>query len=102
MNDSVYKDERLSQVFVTLSLLLINKRGSLAKYSGAGDLPLLFKSGNVKSVQSEGLLLGFSDEAKYEDHIFKSEEMNRKNAEDLVKTLKERFNIDANIVGCAE
>lgn len=39
---------------------------------------------------------------KYEDHIFKSEEMNRKNAEDLVKTLKERFNIDANIMGCAE
>ncbi len=39
---------------------------------------------------------------KYEGHIFKSEEMNWKNAEDLVKTLKERFDIDANIVGCAE
>jgi len=39
---------------------------------------------------------------KYDGHIFKSEEMNRKNAEDLVKTLKERFGIDANIVGCGE
>ena len=39
---------------------------------------------------------------KYEGHIFQSEEMNRKNAEDLVKILKERFDIDANIVGCGE
>jgi|GEM_PF-6260227 len=39
---------------------------------------------------------------KCEGYFFESEEMNRKNAENLVKTLKERFGIEAHIVGCAE
>ena len=71
VNDSIYKDERLSQVFITLSLIIINKRGNLAKYSGAGDLPLVYKSSEIKSIQSDGLLLGFTDDAKYRDHIYK-------------------------------
>ena len=39
---------------------------------------------------------------KFENHIFVSDEMNRKNAEDLVKTLEKRYGIKANIVGCDE
>lgn len=71
VNESIFKDERISQVFITLSIIIINKETKIAKYSGAGDLPIIFKSNEAKFYESSGLLLGFSNSGEYEDHEIK-------------------------------
>jgi len=72
INESVYKDERIAEVFITLSIIIIDVKNKIAKYSGAGDLPIIHKSPNqAKFIQSTGLLLGFSQSGQYEDHEIK-------------------------------
>lgn len=72
INESVYKDERIAEVFITLSIIIIDVKNKIAKYSGAGDLPIIHKSANqAKFIQSTGLLLGFSQSGQYEDHEIK-------------------------------
>ncbi|MDH7604932.1 MAG: SpoIIE family protein phosphatase [Melioribacter sp.] len=72
INESVYKDERISEVFITLSIIIIDVKNKIAKYSGAGDLPIIHKSSKqAKYIQSTGLLLGFSQSGQYEDHEIK-------------------------------
>lgn len=69
VNESVYRDERISEVFITLSVLVIDAKNKIAKYSGAGDLPIIYKSSNKsRYIQSTGLLLGFSPSGQYEDY----------------------------------
>ena len=68
VNKSIYKDERLSEVFVTLSVIMLNKKEKTALYSGAGDLPIFLKRGEVSTVRSEGLLLGFNEDGDYQDY----------------------------------
>lgn len=68
VNKSIFKDERISEVFITLSVILINNEMNTIQYSGAGDLPIIYKSEKeTKPVKSNGLLLGFSDSEKYEN-----------------------------------
>ncbi len=68
VNESVFKDERISEVFVTLSVVLIDRSTNTATYCGAGDLPLLYNDGSeVISHKSQGLLLGFNIEGGYSD-----------------------------------
>ena len=67
VNESVYKDERISEVFITLSVIIIDKKNMVAKYAGAGDLPIIYKSQQVRRVESKGVLLGFSKSGEYED-----------------------------------
>ncbi len=71
VNESVYNDERISDVFITLSILSLNSIENIVRYSGAGDLPLIFKGKNVTTITSEGLLLGFDKDAKYENYELK-------------------------------
>lgn len=71
VNESVYKDERISEVFVTLSVIILDRKNKTAKYSGAGDLPIIYKSIKPEYIQSQGLLLGFSQSGQYEDHEIK-------------------------------
>jgi phosphoserine phosphatase RsbU/P len=73
VNDSVFKDERIAEVFITLSIIILDKKNKTARYSGAGDLPLIFKSKEVKRVVSTGVLLGFSKSGEYEDIELKLE-----------------------------
>ena len=68
VNESVYKDERISEVFITLSIVILDKKNQTAKYSGAGDLPIIYKSQKAQYLQSKGLLLGFSESGEYDDH----------------------------------
>jgi sigma-B regulation protein RsbU (phosphoserine phosphatase) len=71
VNESVYKDERISEVFVTLSVVMLDRSTNTATYCGAGDLPLLFHRGNeVVTHKSQGLLLGFNLEGGYSDIEF--------------------------------
>ena len=68
VNKSIFKDERLSDIFVTLSILVLNKKERTAHYSGAGDLPIFVSKNNeVNMVKSNGLLLGFNEVGDYED-----------------------------------
>ena len=73
VNDSVFKDERIAEVFITLSIIILDKKNKTARYSGAGDLPLIFKSKEVKRIVSTGVLLGFSKSGEYEDIELKLE-----------------------------
>ena len=68
VNESVFKDERISEVFITLSIIVLDKKNKTAKYSGAGDLPIIFKSKEAVYLTSKGLLLGFTASGEYEDH----------------------------------
>jgi sigma-B regulation protein RsbU (phosphoserine phosphatase) len=69
VNESVFKDERIAEVFITLSIIILDKKKNTARYSGAGDLPLIFKSKEkvAEKIVSKGVLLGFSKSGEYED-----------------------------------
>lgn len=70
VNNSVYQDAKVSEVFATLSIIVINKKNKTIKYTGAGDLPILYKNsstGEIERIQSNGLLLGFAAEGNYTD-----------------------------------
>ena len=68
VNESVFEDERISDVFVTLSILVIDKKSDTIGYCGAGDIPLFYLSnGKVELIKSEGTLLGFKKNGNYEN-----------------------------------
>lgn len=69
VNSAVYQDAKISEVFATLSVVILNNKSKVIKYSGAGDLPLVFKqpNGGTRFIQSKGLLLGFSSDGNFED-----------------------------------
>lgn len=70
INESVYKDERISEVFITLSVVIIDTKNKIAKYSGAGDLPIIYRSGSsAEFIESAGLLLGFNPDGQYSNKI---------------------------------
>lgn len=50
VNGSVYQDAKVSEVFATLSIVIIDKKAKVLKYTGAGDLPIF-----LKTVQPERL-----------------------------------------------
>lgn len=67
VNDSVNEDERISEIFITLSILILNSKNNTVSYCGAGDLPVMKRGNDVKAVSSKGVLLGFSKDSDYED-----------------------------------
>lgn len=76
VNHSIYQDSKISEVFATLSVVIIDAQTSTVKYSGAGDLPIVYRKASGKScemIKSSGMLLGFSDNGQFEDVEFKIE-----------------------------
>jgi len=70
VNQLVYQDAKISEVFTTLSVIILNNKTKTAKYSGAGDLPVIYKNtqaGTAELIQSKGMLLGFSSNGFFED-----------------------------------
>jgi sigma-B regulation protein RsbU (phosphoserine phosphatase) len=70
LNRVVYADEFLSDIFSTISMVLIDDEQCSLCYAGAGDLPLLkfdSTSQEIVTYQSEGILLGFSEHADYSE-----------------------------------
>lgn len=67
VNSAIYKDERIADVFITLSIICVDKSCNSIKYAGAGDLPMIYKSDATKSVKSNGILIGFKETGSYED-----------------------------------
>ncbi|GAB1442242.1 hypothetical protein MASR2M39_10770 [Ignavibacteriales bacterium] len=74
VNLSIYHDNRIAEVFATLSIVLVNNRTGIAKYAGAGDLPMVFFDASERKaefIMSNGLLLGFSENGDYEESTVK-------------------------------
>jgi len=69
VNQSVFHDERIAEVFITLSILVLDNKSKIISYAGAGDLPIIHKSKETKFISSRGLLLGFSDKPEYNDLV---------------------------------
>lgn len=71
VNATVYRDTKVSEVFATLSIILLDRQNKVLRYSGAGDIPIIYKksSGEIKSIKSKGLLLGFSEKGNYDDSV---------------------------------
>ncbi len=70
VNKSVYDDAKISEVFATLSVLVLNNETKTVKYAGAGDLPILYRNAAADKVEkliSRGSLLGFSSRGEFED-----------------------------------
>lgn len=70
VNSIIYNDSKISEVFSTLSVLLLDSNTNSIKYCGAGDLPLIHKHSNTSGstqIKSPGLLLGFSPSGFYEE-----------------------------------
>jgi len=71
VNSTVYSDTKISEVFATLSIIIVNNKTMKLKYSGAGDITIIYKNsmGELLRIKSKGLLLGFSKNGDYEDNI---------------------------------
>jgi phosphoserine phosphatase RsbU/P len=74
VNKFIFQDSKVSEVFSTISILVINNVNRIVRYAGAGDLPVVFKkksSEKAITIKSEGLLLGFEPDGKYIDQTIK-------------------------------
>ncbi len=70
VNKSVYDDAKISEVFATLSVMVINDETKTIKYAGAGDLPIMYRNtaaDKIEKLTSGGSLLGFSSRADFEE-----------------------------------
>lgn len=70
LNRVICADELLSDIFSTVSILLIDDEECNICYAGAGDLPVLkYEKGKEQLVdyQSDGILLGFSEDIFFSD-----------------------------------
>lgn len=68
LNRVIYADELLTDIFSTVSILLLDDETGKIYYSGAGDLPVLKfeqEKSSLESYQSDGILLGFSEHVNY-------------------------------------
>ncbi|MFI5236491.1 MAG: response regulator [Ignavibacteriales bacterium] len=77
VNNLVYQDSKVSEVFSTLSIVVLDNKNMILKYSGAGDLPIFYKKNHVdavKKIESKGLLLGFNKDSVFEDTILKMDQ----------------------------
>ena len=69
LNDYVYKDLQLSEVFTTLTVVFVNHASSSVRISSAGALrPILYSkaSDEVRELKVSGTLLGLLEGAQYQ------------------------------------
>jgi sigma-B regulation protein RsbU (phosphoserine phosphatase) len=73
INDVVYHDPVVNDVLSSLSLIMIDVEQGCIKYSGAGDLPLLYYngvSGETSQIRSSGMLLGLMPDGDFDEIVF--------------------------------
>ncbi|QEC66630.1 fused response regulator/phosphatase [Panacibacter ginsenosidivorans] len=76
INELICMDEVLTDIFSSLSLLMLDADANKLHYSGAGDLPLLYfnkQNKDALKVQSTGLLLGFTKDTEYDEQVINME-----------------------------
>ncbi|MEO7214401.1 fused response regulator/phosphatase [Mucilaginibacter sp.] len=72
INSVVYHDPVVNDVLSSLSLVLIDAEDSVIRYSGAGDLPLLYYSSKndvAREVRSSGMLLGLMPDGDFDEIV---------------------------------
>lgn len=72
LNESIFRDFKLSEVFTTLSVALLNRDSNEILFASAGGLPALVhkkNSGMVEAVQAIGTLLGLNENEEYKNSI---------------------------------
>lgn len=70
INDVVYHDPVVNDVLSSLSLVLVDAVNGLVKYSGAGDLPLLYYDSakqHTRQIRSAGMLLGLMTDGDFDE-----------------------------------
>lgn len=70
INAVVYHDPVVNDVLSSLSLIMVDSFAGCIKYSGAGDLPLLYYNAINKSmiqVRSSGMLLGLMEDGDFDE-----------------------------------
>jgi sigma-B regulation protein RsbU (phosphoserine phosphatase) len=70
INRLVYMDDSLQNILSSLSLILMDSHTGQIHYTGAGDLPLIYHSGETQITQtltSSGLLLGLLEDGFYDN-----------------------------------
>jgi sigma-B regulation protein RsbU (phosphoserine phosphatase) len=68
VNKAIYKDAKISEIFSSVSIVIVDNRNSTFQYAGAGDMPLLLFDRNkktVKKLSSEDPLLGIIPGTEY-------------------------------------
>jgi sigma-B regulation protein RsbU (phosphoserine phosphatase) len=68
VNRAIFKDAKISEIFSTISVVLLDKKNRKLQYSGAGDLPMVYayaSSGCVEKIISDGPLLGIFSQSEY-------------------------------------
>ena len=68
VNRAIYKDAKVSEIFSTISVVLLDKNSMSLQYSGAGDLPMVYvdaAKGSVEKIVSDGPLLGIFSQSVY-------------------------------------
>lgn len=70
LNEALCKDFKLSEVFITLTILLLVKEQSKVLASSAAGLPmfLLNNEGRIETVRLEGALPGLTEKTHYYNH----------------------------------
>lgn len=70
VNEAIYQDSKISQIFSAISVLILSPEKSTLDYSGAGDLPLFHyvsATGSMKEYHSSGILLGARQDGEFDD-----------------------------------
>lgn len=70
VNAAIYKDAKVSEIFSTVTCVVLDKKNYTAEYTGAGDLSILVHradTGEVDQYESQGLLLGISEDGEYDN-----------------------------------
>ena len=69
LNDSIFRDFKLSEVFTTLSAVLIDKEKNIAQIASAGGLPVILvhaQKQTFTTLHPKGTLLGLNENEVYE------------------------------------
>lgn len=79
LNKLISQDNRISEVFISLSIVQLDCQNDLLKYCGAGDNPSfrINSTGQLVKIKSDGLLLGFSDKNQYSDTIIELNQLDK-------------------------
>ncbi|HRE41213.1 MAG TPA: response regulator [Ignavibacteria bacterium] len=70
VNSAIFKDAKVSEIFSTVTCIIVDNLTNSIQYTGAGDLSVLLyrdKTGEVEQFESSGLLLGVSEDGEYDN-----------------------------------
>lgn len=72
-NKAIYKDAKISEIFSSVSVVILDNQKKSFQYAGAGDLPLLLiknEGRQVIKIASDDPLLGMKPAAEYQAHEY--------------------------------